>query len=276
MTSNNGEEASGLGSEGPEGAAPPDAESGVDIAARQPRSRRVTEREARERGERSDGTESVAGGGAERGRGPVHPDDERFGRARELERAGSLLPAIELYRELIREDGANIRLRLALGAAYERRGEPALALEQYEATRELAPDSVDVLLGMASALTELKRYDQAEAALKRALRLEPSRADVHGSMGTLSYKRGLYGQAEQELKRALDLDPAHGVAYFYRGEALNQLGRVDEALEMLERSVQLHPHNPRAFFTMGILYDRKHLPQQAAAMYRKAREVTPA
>ena len=64
MTSNNGEEASGLGSEGPEGAAPPDAESGVDIAARQPRSRRVTEREARERGERPDGTESVGGGGA--------------------------------------------------------------------------------------------------------------------------------------------------------------------------------------------------------------------
>jgi tetratricopeptide (TPR) repeat protein len=86
----------------------------------------------------------------------------------------------------------------------------------------------------------------------------------------------LYAQAELELKRALDLDPDHGVAYFYRGECLNQLGRVDEALEMLERSVVLHPHNPRAYFTMGILYDRKHLPQQAAAMYRKAHEVTAA
>jgi tetratricopeptide (TPR) repeat protein len=226
---------------------------GVEIAAR--RTRRVADREGDERG-----------GAAE----------QLMASAQASEGRGDLASAILLYREVIRADNSHVRARIALGVLYARRGEHALALEQLEAARELAPDSVDALIGIAGSLTELKRYEHAEAALKRALRLEPTRADVHGSMGTLNYKRGLYGQAEQELKRALDLDPTYGVAYFYRGECLNQLGRVDEALEMLERSVQLHPRNPRAFFTMGILYDRKHLPQQAAAMYRKAREVTPA
>ncbi len=208
--------------------------------------------------------------------GGVSPGDQLIATAQAREAYGDLAGAIELYREVVRADTSHVRARIALGILYVRRGEHALALEQFEAVRDLAPDSVDALLGIAVSLTELKRYEQAEAALKRALRLEPSRADVHGGIGTLNYKRGLYGQAEQELKRALDLDPGYGLAYFYRGECLNQLGRVDEALEMLERSVQLHPHNARAFFTMGILYDRKHLPQQAAAMYRKAREVTPA
>lgn len=203
-------------------------------------------------------------------------DDPRLERARELEAGGEVAGAIGLYREVALEQPEALGPRLALGTLYERQGEHVLSLEQLEAAREIAADNVDVLLGMAAALTELKRYDQAEAALRRALRLEPARAGVHASIGTLSYKRGLYGQAEQELKRALDLDPALGIAYFYRGECLNQLGRVDEALEMLERAVQLHPRNARAFFTMGILYDRKHLPQQAAAMYRRAREVTPA
>lgn len=204
------------------------------------------------------------------------PADPVLAQARALEERGDLAGAIELYREQVRTDTNSVRARIALGALYARRGEHALALEQMEAVREQAPDNVDALIGMAVSLTELKRYEQAEGVLRRAARLEPTRADVHGGIGTLSYKRGLYSQAEQELKRALELDPSYGVAYFYRGECLNQLGRVDEALEMLERSVELHPHNARAFFTMGILYDRKHLPQQAAAMYRRARETTPA
>ncbi|HUE77522.1 MAG TPA: tetratricopeptide repeat protein, partial [Longimicrobiales bacterium] len=62
-------------------------------------------------------------------------------------------------------------------------------------------------------------------------------------------------------------------AYFYRGEALNRLGRVEEAIQMLERSVQHDPSNAKAYHTMGILYDRKHLRQEATTMYRKAREV---
>ena len=82
-----------------------------------------------------------------------------------------------------------------------------------------------------------------------------------------------YRQAEAELKHALELDDQNGDAYFYRGEALNQLSRVDDALEMLERAVQFQPGNARAYYTMGILYDRKHLRQEATTMYRKAREV---
>jgi tetratricopeptide (TPR) repeat protein len=101
----------------------------------------------------------------------------------------------------------------------------------------------------------------------------PEDAGVLVERGVVLFKRGLYRQAEAELKRALELDDQNGDAYFYRGEALNQLGRVDDALEMLERAVQYRPSNGRAYYTMGILYDRKHLGQEACAMYRRAREV---
>jgi Flp pilus assembly protein TadD len=45
---------------------------------------------------------------------------------------------------------------------------------------------------------------------------------------------------------------------------------------MLERAAVLQPDHARTYYVMGILLDRKHRPQEAAAMYRKAREVTPA
>jgi Tfp pilus assembly protein PilF len=41
---------------------------------------------------------------------------------------------------------------------------------------------------------------------------------------------------------------------------------------MLERAVQLHPGSSRAYYIMGVLFDKKAMPEQATVMYRKARE----
>ncbi len=170
------------------------------------------------------------------------------------------------------EEPTNAQTRLELGRLYREHGDVLLALEQLEAARDGAPEDVDVLVALGGALGDAGRFTAAEKEFRRAHRLAPDRSDVHRELGILLFKRGLYRQAEVELKRAIELDD-DGDSYFYRGEALNQLGRLDEALAMMERAVQYQPRNPRAYYLMGILYDRKHLRQEATTMYRKAREV---
>ena len=51
-----------------------------------------------------------------------------------------------------------------------------------------------------------------------------------------------------------------------RGEALNRLGRSDEALDVLLRAVELDPDNARAYQVMGMIYDRKRMPELATAI----------
>ena len=94
------------------------------------------------------------------------------------------------------------------------------------------------------------------------------------NLGILQYKRGQYAEAEALLRRALELEPDNAAAHFYRGESLNRLGRVDDAMESMHRSLELRPGNARAYYALGVLYDKKQLPGQAAEMYRKARELT--
>ena len=106
------------------------------------------------------------------------------------------------------------------------------------------------------------------AAGADALRLAPEDVSAHAALGVLFFRKGLYGQAEAELRAACDRDPEHGPAHYYRGEALNRLGRVDQALEVLERAARLQPNHHRTYYTMGILFDRKNLREEAAAMYR--------
>jgi len=199
--------------------------------------------------------------------------DHRFHDARQREQLGDIAGAIEIYRELLLDDPQDVRVRNNLGCLYEKRGEFQRALEQFEAARAVAPDNVGVLLNVGSALASLSRFEPAEKELRRAQKLDPSRSDVYTQLGIMYFKRGLYANAEVELKRAVELNSENGVAHYYRGESLNHLSRVEEALEALQRAVQQQPGNLRAYQIMGILYDKKGMPQQANEMYRKMREV---
>lgn len=200
--------------------------------------------------------------------------DERLVRAGELERQRDFRGAVALYLEVIAEDPKDPRARNNLGVLYDRIGAHELAIEQYEAARDLDPGNVEILSNLGAALGALGRFEAAERELRNALRIDPNRVDVRANLGILHFKRGLYAQAEAELRWVCEVDPNNAAAHFYRGEALNQLGRIDEALEALEQASRIQPGNSRAYYAMGILYDKKHLPEQAAMMYRKARELS--
>jgi Flp pilus assembly protein TadD len=197
---------------------------------------------------------------------------QRLARARQVASDAGDAEAIGELRQLAGEAADDTAPRLALAELYLRRGEHVLALEQLDAARELAPDDPDVLLALASGLAAARRYDVAERELRRAQRLAPERWEIFQQLGVLNFKRGRYADAEVELGKSIELGGIDAASYFYRGESLNHLNRIDEALESLERAVQLDPRNGRAYFAMGILYDRKHLRAEAAAMYRKSRE----
>jgi len=155
----------------------------------------------------------------------------------------------------------------------EERGAYDLSLERLVALQAEQPDSVVVLARMGSVLGSLGRFGEAEAALERAHRLSPDDVDIRAGMGIVEFKRGLYDQAEATLRWVCDRQADHGPAHLYRGEALHLLGRIDEALAALERASELDPDNPRVYQTLGMIYDKRRDPEQAARMYKRAAEL---
>jgi tetratricopeptide (TPR) repeat protein len=117
---------------------------------------------------------------------------------------GRLEDAAAAYREAIGIAGDRTVPRTALGGVYLRLGDPAAALEAYEAALGLAPDDDPALLGRAQALVVLRRtgeaaltYDRLAAvraadgrlrdaleAARRALAIEPSdtRRERHAAL----------------------------------------------------------------------------------------------
>jgi Flp pilus assembly protein TadD len=164
-------------------------------------------------------------------------------------------------------------VRLAIARHLWAEGEHQAALDNLDAAVAEAPERLEVLVELGATLGALGRYDDADVYLQRAQRLAPGDDSVAAQLGIILFRRGLYAAAELELRGVTERDGTLAEAHFYRGEALNRLGRSDEALDVLLRAVELDPDNPRAYQVMGMLYDRKRMPELATAMYRKAREL---
>lgn len=155
----------------------------------------------------------------------------------------------------------------------EERGAYHLSLERLVALQADQPDSAAVLARIGSVLGSLGRFGEAEAALEQAYRMSPDDLDIRAGMGIVEFKRGLYDQAEATLRWVCDRQPDHGPAHLYRGEALHLLGRIDEALAALVRASELDPDNPRIYQTLGMIYDKRREPNEAARMYKRAGEL---
>lgn len=150
-------------------------------------------------------------------------------------------------------------------------GQPRRAVSELEQISVQIPNDVVVLVALTEAFGHLGRFEEADAALERAVELDPRGASVAATRGILMFRRGLYEEAEAQLREVCAANPEHAAAHYYRGEALNRIGRVDEAIEVLQVATRLAPSDARAYHTLGRLYDRKGQPDTAAGMYRIAR-----
>lgn len=203
----------------------------------------------------------------------ARPAGEPLARARSLVEQGRVHEAIQLYLGILTVNPSNLKARNNLGVLFDELKQFDAARDHLEAAVRLEPDNVEVLTNLASTLTSLARYEEAEGLLRRAQRVDPDDLRVHLSIGILYFRRGLYAQAEAELRWVCARDRDNGLSFYYRGESLNRLGRYDEATQAMERAAVLLPNDPKPAYTLGRLYDRKHMPEEAAEMYRRARRL---
>ena len=84
-------------------------------------------------------------------------------------------------------------------------------------------------------------FPKADAALQKALDLDPDNADVHLDKGHSFENAWQWHGAETEYKRALELNPGDGLTHGTYSFFLSLMGRHDEAIAEAAKSVELDP-----------------------------------
>ena len=100
-------------------------------------------------------------------------------------------------------------------------------------------------------LDQLERYEDAAAAYRSAIKLDPGGVDVHIALGVDLARMERFTEAVEVLDTAQHMAPDQEVVYCYRILAYSELGQHDLAEEMFYLAQQIKEDCPHCFFHMG-------------------------
>jgi Flp pilus assembly protein TadD len=104
------------------------------------------------------------------------------------------------------------------------------------------PKSASAYQNLGSALAKLRRFDEAEAALKTSLSLEPNDLWTNLFIGNVYYESGRYLEALSSFTHAKQLAPNHSMPYVCLADTCAQLGDLETADKMYRLAVKVEPH----------------------------------
>ena len=198
-------------------------------------------------------------------------------------RAGRLLQAEAIYREILASEPDRVDCIQLLGVALLQAGQPDKALDVVARAVELQPGNSLHHGNMAGALRALGRRDEAIASYRRALQLKPDSLDVHNQLGVLLGECGDLTGAEAHYRLVLrhpagvDLNAAraHVDAHFNLANLLARRKQFDDAIGEFRHVLRQRPDFAAAHCNLGVVLFDLSAFEECERCYREALRINP-
>jgi adenylate cyclase len=166
---------------------------------------------------------------------------------------------------------------------YKRKG-IEFALRMFSQAIDLDPAYARAHAGIADCCSFLYMYagshgihqDQADAASRRAVELDPESAEAHASRGLALSLKKEYGQAERALETASRLGPRLFEAYYFHARVAFAQGKLEKAIELYERASEVNPHDYQAPLLVAQIYSDLGRDEEAEASRRRGVQIAEA
>jgi tetratricopeptide (TPR) repeat protein len=142
-----------------------------------------------------------------------------------------------------------------LGILAATRGRDDEAAAAYRKALELDPTYVQAALNLADLDRALAREDEAERTLREAVKRLPQSAPVHHALGLSLVRQKRTSEALAELALAAKLAPEDARFAYVYGVALYDTGKRAEAMKALQGALARHPYDRNLLFALAT-YER--------------------
>jgi cytochrome c-type biogenesis protein CcmH/NrfG len=130
---------------------------------------------------------------------------------------------------------SDVRAFWLYGDTYRVKGQYEEAIAALKAGLNLEPDNAQILRSYADVLFYVGREDEALEEYDKVLEKDPKNVDVLFNVATIYYTAGDYDHAISKFQELVAEDPAYEDAYFNMGSAyLLKIGQTDKALDSLK------------------------------------------
>lgn len=121
----------------------------------------------------------------------------------------------------------------------------------------------------------LRKYEQAEKALRRAIKLNEQSANANYLLGFVHSCTGQWQTSVLHLETADSLYPNHPEILRCLGWSMYHHGQKKRGIVVLERSLYLAPHDPLILNDLGVCYLNDKEFQRAAVLFKKTLQIEP-
>jgi Flp pilus assembly protein TadD len=190
-----------------------------------------------------------------------------------LLRQNAAADALPYFRSITARDPSN-----AFG--YEGEGRSLFALGEHEDAEialkkaiRLDASNWKAQQGLGMLYDELGRYDEGIVAYKAALRVRPVEASILNNLGVAYYLKKDYPQAIETLEKALRTARPEDRKRIYSnlGRCFARSGNYSRAIDSFRRAKDL----PTAYNNVGVVLLEQDRPSDAAACFQKAIQTSP-
>jgi tetratricopeptide (TPR) repeat protein len=179
--------------------------------------------------------------------------------------------AVVAFRAALKLEPGSARLSYLLGLTLYSSGDAKDALSPLEQSVQLLPEALKPHLILAAALNQLERHEEAEAAWRAALKIDPHSTIALDGLSKSLIADGDYGAAINLLRSTpYDPDLALDLALAY-----GKSGMLDQATEVLTQALQRTPNSlPLTSALMTVLVKENRY-QEGSHLAAKAAQLHP-
>jgi tetratricopeptide (TPR) repeat protein len=163
---------------------------------------------------------------------------------------------------------------LALAQIYEKAknwNEMAKALDQAEKLATSKDEKENIIFMRGAMYERMKKYDEAEAAFRKVLQINPENSSAMNYLGYMLADRNVQLQEAHDLiKKALDQEPNNGAYLDSMGWVLFRLNKFPEAEQNLRHALQLMSGDPTVHDHLGDVYFHQGKIREAIAQWQSS------
>jgi tetratricopeptide (TPR) repeat protein len=155
-------------------------------------------------------------------------------------------------------------------------GNPAEAKTAFEELLKKYPQEADLHLFLGITLLRLREPHAAEAAVKRALAVDPNHVEARTLLGWIdSDIHGDFDSAIKEYSKVVELRPDLAEAYNNLGVAQKRKGELNKAAESFNKALERRPDFTPALSNRGWIFAEQNKWAEARQDFEQALKLSP-
>jgi protein O-GlcNAc transferase len=178
--------------------------------------------------------------------------------------------AIELIGHAIRGDRRQAAFHANLGEAQRHAGRLDEAIAAYRTALAIQPGVTQIHVMLAGAQLSAGRTDEAIANLREALRLSPEDNQARARLGHALHEQGQLSEAEACFRRVLRADPGSAEAHFNLAGVLQSQGKHDDAVASYRAALAIDPQLADAHNNLGTILKDRGMAAEAIEQFQSA------